>query len=129
MKPLIQLLIITLLVSCSNIIAEKHLDERTFTNGDIKVIWYRISEISTIHDFVNIERKGRTITIMKANTGGIHDILIRNDTVTIQTMPDLLVYDLKEIGFDYHIILDTSITICQYMKKHVPENAKYYCDQ
>ena len=128
MKSLSGILFITLLTSCSAIVGDKHLDEKIYTGGDIKVKWYRISEITTIHDFIDIERWGWTKTIMKANTGGIHDILIKGDRITIQTMPDLLVYDLTAKTLNCDIRLDKTITICEYMKKHIPENAKYHCD-
>jgi hypothetical protein len=128
MKSLLIILLPILLTSCSAIIGDKHLDEKTFTSGNITVKWYRISEITTIHDFIDIERWGWTKTIMKANTDGIHDILINGDTITIQTMPDLLTYDLTAKTLNCHIRLDTTVTKCQYMKKHVPENAKYHCD-
>jgi hypothetical protein len=127
MKSFLGILLIALLTSCSVIVGDKHFDEKLYTSGDIKVRWYRISEITTIHDFIHIERWGWTKTIMKANTGGIHDILIKGDTITIQAMPDLLVYDLTSKTLNCNIRLDTTITMCEYMKKHIPENAKYHC--
>ncbi|HEY0355705.1 MAG TPA: hypothetical protein VGC29_05850, partial [Flavisolibacter sp.] len=107
----------------------KHVREKTFTSGDITVKWYHISETTTVHDFIDLERWGWTKTIMKSNTDGIYDILIKNDTVTIQTTKDLLVYELITKTLNCHIKLDTTITTCQYMKMHVPENAKYYCNK
>lgn len=129
MKSLLGILLLTLLSSCSTVIGDKHLDEIIYTSGDIKVKWYRISEITSVHDFIDIERWGWTKTIMKANTDGIHDIIIKGDTITIQTIPDLLVYDLTAKTLNCHIRLDTTVTICEYMKKHVPENAKYHCNE
>ena len=129
MKSLLQPFLSLTLISCSAITADKHLDEKTFKGGDIIVKWYHISRITTVHDYVDIERWGRTKNIMEANTDGIYDILIKGDTVTVQTTKDLLVYDLTAKALNCHIKLDTSITICRYMKKHVPENAKYYCDE
>jgi hypothetical protein len=128
MKILIHFLLLITLTSCSSI-GDKHLDEKTFESGDIKVKWYRISNITNIHDFVDIQRWGWTKTIMEANTGGIHDILIQGDTVIIQTTPNLLIYELTARTLNCHIRLDTTITISQYMKKHVPENANYHCDK
>jgi hypothetical protein len=128
MKSVLLILALAFLPSCSRIF-DKHLEEKTFKNGDITVKWYRISEITSSHDFVDIERWGWTKTIMKANTDGIYDILITGDTITIQTMNDLLVYDLTAKTLNCHIKLDTTVTMCDYMKKHVPENAKYHCDE
>lgn len=116
------------LTACSAITADKHLDEKVFKAGDIIVKWYQISEITSVHDFIDIERWGWTKTIMKANTNGIHDILIKGDTITIQTMPNLVVYDLTAQTLNCNIRLDTTVTLCEYIKKHVPENAKYHCD-
>ena len=129
MKTVLQILALIFLASCSSAIADKHLNEKTFTSGDITVKWYRISEITTIHDFVDIERWGWTKTIMKANTDGIYDISITGDTITIQAINDLLVYDLTARTLNCYINLDTTVTMCDYMKKHVPENAKYHCDE
>src|SRR4051812_26701046 len=70
------------LTSCSSMTADKRLNEKTFKAGNITVKWYQISEISSIHVFVDIERWGWTKTIMKANTDGIYDILINGDTIT-----------------------------------------------
>ena len=74
MKSLLGILLLTLLISCSAVVGDKHLDENIYTSGDIKVKWYRISEITSVHDFIDVERWGWTKTIMKANTDGIHDI-------------------------------------------------------
>jgi hypothetical protein len=125
MKFLFTILFLLLLASCS----EKHLNEKTFRNGDITVKWYNISTITTMHDYVDIEHSGHTETIMEANTGGIYDILIKGDTITIQVMSDLVVYNLAAKALGYNTKLDTSITLCMYTQKYVPKNAKYYCDE
>jgi|GEM_PF-1921505 len=128
MKFIVPFLFILTLTACSTISADKHLDEKVFKAGDITVKWYRISEITSAHDFIDIERWGWTKTIMKANTGGIYAVLIKGDTITIQTTPKLLIYDLTAKTLNCDIKHDTTITLCQYMKKHVPENAKYHCE-
>ena len=129
MKSLLQILFLLTLTSCTSVLGDKHLDEKIFKGGDITVKWYRISEITSIHDFIDIERWGWTKTIMKANTDGIYDILIKGDAITIQTTNNLLVYDLTAKTLNCNITLDTTITICQYMKRFVPENAKYHCNE
>jgi hypothetical protein len=76
-----------------------------------------VSEISTIHDFVDIERWGWTKNVMEANTGGIYDILINDDTVTIQARNDLLIYELASKTLNCHIKIDTTIAWSKYSKK------------
>ena len=116
------------LTSCSGVTADKHLDEKTFKSGDITVRWYTRSLITSSHDLVEVERWGWTKEILKANPGGIYDVLIAGDTITILATTSILVYDLTAITLNCHIKLDPSISTCEYMKKHVPENAKYHCD-
>jgi hypothetical protein len=121
-------LLIFTLVSIVFTSCDKHLDIRTFKSKDITINWYRISTITTIHDYVDLERWGHTENILKANTNDLYDILIDGDTIMIQTLPSILIYDLATIKLGCIVKLDSSISKCQYMKKHVPENAKYYCD-
>src|SRR5437868_4454271 len=118
------LLSILLLSSC-----DKRLDEKIFKNKDITVSWYNVSEITTDHDFVVVTKGFKELKLMEANTTGIYDVLFKNDTIVIQTLSDLIVYELANKAFGYRVVQDTSITLCQYMKKYVPENAKYYCDE
>ena len=118
-----------LLTSCSELGKGKHLNEKVFKSGDITVKWYQTSAITSVHDFIDVERSGHTETIMEANTGGIYDVLIKGDTITIQAKNDLLIYQLTSRNLSCTIKLDTSITMCQYMKKYGPEYAKYYCDE
>jgi hypothetical protein len=128
MKSVFQLLLPTILFSCLADTSNRHLDERTFTSGDITVKWYRTSDITTIHDFIEVERWGWKRTLMEANTDGIYDVLINRDTVRIQITKGTLVYTLAAKTLNCYVKLDSSITPCQYMKKYVPKNAKYHCD-
>ena len=73
-----------------------------------------MSEITTLHDFVDIERWGWTKNIMEANTGGIYNVLIKDDTVTIKASNDLIIYDLVAKTLNCHIKLDTTIIVSQY---------------
>jgi len=106
-------LLFSLFTSCS----DKRLDLKTYNAGDITVSWYHISEISTVHDFIEIERRGHKKNVMRANTGGIHNVLIHGDTVIIQTIPQLKVYELVTRAFDCVIIQDSSIFIEEYGRK------------
>lgn len=115
------ILILTICISC-----EKHLDEKVFKLKDITVKWYRVSEISSVHDFIDLERWNHTNTIMKANTGGIYDVKILGDTIIIKVLPETHIYDLVAKQNECYIKLDTSVTKYEYMKKYQPENAKHY---
>jgi hypothetical protein len=117
MKNIYQLVFITfLLTSCEG----KRLDLKTFSSGDIKVNWYRVSTITTIHDYVDIKRRGYEKNVMKANTGGIYSISIKGDTITIQTTRELLVYELVAKTLGCTIKQDTSISTFEYFKKYMP---------
>ena len=121
MKKIFILIIFTCCISC-----DKHLDEKVFKSKDITVKWYRVSEISSGHDFIDLERWGNTGNIMKANTGGIYDVKISGDTIIIKALPEIGIYDLVAKKNECYIKLDTTITKYEYMKKYQPENAKYY---
>jgi hypothetical protein len=124
MKILFLLLIATL-VFCS---CDKHLDVKTFKSNDISVKWYRISRITTLHDYVDIERWGHTKNILEANEDGIYDILIKADTVIILTTANLVIYELSAKTLNCYIKHDTSITTYQYLKKYRPESAEAFND-
>ena len=98
------LVIILIFIGCSR----KHLDEKAFRSGDITVKWYRISEITTVHDFVDMERWGHHKNIMEANTSGVFDVLIDHDTVTIKANKGLVIYDLVAKTLNCYIKLDTT---------------------
>lgn len=114
-----------LLISCT----DKHLDKKTFTRNDITVSWYRISRITTIHDYVDVERFGHVKNIMEANTDGIYDILIIKDTIVIQITPGLVIYKLAAKTLNCYIKIDTSITTYQYLKKYRPKGAEAFEEQ
>jgi hypothetical protein len=98
---------VILLTACSGgYFGRKKLGEKIFTSHDITVSWYRVSEITTMHDFVDITRWGHTKNIMEANPNGIYNIVISADTVIIQATRDLLVYDLAARTLQCFIKLD-----------------------
>lgn len=118
-------IVASLLASCE----DKHLDVKTFSSRDIKVNWYNISRITTVHDYIDIERWGHEKNVMEANTGGIYDILIKGDTIIIQTTRDLIVYDLSIKTLGCNIKQDSSITTYQYLKKYMPASAEAFKNQ
>lgn len=52
MKFLVVVFTSLILFSCTH----RHLDEKVFKSNDITLKWYRTSEITTTHDYVDIER-------------------------------------------------------------------------
>ena len=123
LKNLLLLLLPLLLTSC-----DKHLREKTFTNGDITVHWYEISTITTINHYIDISRNGDTKNIMRSEPYSIYDIIIKGDSVIIKTTPNLLLYSLAKREQGYTIALDSTVTTYDYMKKYQPENAQYYAN-
>ena len=90
--------------------------------------WDRYYTFETEHDLIDIQRWGYTKKIYESNTGSLYDVLIKNDTVIIQSKSDQL-YELSAFVLNCYIKVDSTITISQYMKKHQPENVQYYCDE
>lgn len=121
---IISFLFFTILISC-----DKHLDEKIFKSKDITVKWYRKSDITSGHDFIDLERWGYTENILKANIGGIYDVKISGDTIIIRALPEIGIYDLVAKKYECYIKLDTAITKYQYMKKYQPENAIHYINE
>lgn len=81
--------------------------ETVFENRDVRVERYRISEITSCHDFVDITNKrwNKTERIYESNSETIRYILIRNDSIIIKVWSKFA-YDLAAIKFGYKIILD-----------------------
>src|SRR5271169_4540142 len=104
MKSLLRLLILFQLGSCTF----KHLHEKTFTSGDITATWYEISDITNVHDFVDLQRWGWTRTIVKTNTGDIQNILIDLDTVVIQVGRRAAIDELMAKTLGCYIRIDSS---------------------
>jgi hypothetical protein len=121
MKKLIILIVIPFFISC-----DVHIDEKTYQSKDITVKWYKVSTITSGHDFIDLERWGYTDNIMKANIGGIYDVKIIGDTILIKTLPHIGIYDLVAKKNECYIKLDSTVTTYEYMKKFAPENAKYF---
>ena len=121
--------VIVFLLFLSFLSCDKHLDEKIYQSKDITVKWYKISSLSSAHHYIDLKRWGYSDNLLNSNTGGIYDIIISGDTITIRTLPDLLIYDLVAKKNGCYIKLDTTVTKYEYMKKFQPENATYYIEQ
>ncbi len=99
------LIILILIFSCS-IDAKKKIDLTIIENDDIKIEKYKISEITTIHEFLDLTNKRWTKTerIYEGNTESIDSVYIKNDTIILITKYDEpTIYDLSAIKFGYKI--------------------------
>ena len=97
-----------ILSSCNSFSGRKKLNLTTIENEEILIEKYRISEISTIHQFIDITNKrwNKKERILEANDGSIDSIFIRQDTLYLQkTSKQPVIYDLASIKFGYKIIL------------------------
>jgi hypothetical protein len=107
MKIAACLLIFCFLIdSCTN---RTHLREKVIENNGITVRWYQISSITTIHEFVDIQRDGWTHNIMEANDAVIENVVINRDTVIIKATPGRPIYSLSSYVQRTYIRLDTSM--------------------
>ena len=111
MKQTIKLLTFLTLVilhSCDTPFGKKKLDLIKVENEEVLVEKYRISEITTIHQFIDITNKrwSKTERIMEANDDSIDNVFIRQDTLFLQkTSSKPMIYDLASIKFGYKIVL------------------------
>jgi hypothetical protein len=122
MKVFLTIILCLTLFSCY----DKHDDEKVFKGKDFTVKWYQVSTISTVTDYIDIERWGFTSNIMSANPYAIYDIAITGDTVVIKTIPRVTIYDLAAKKHGCIIKLDSTITNDEYMKKYQSNSAQYY---
>ena len=84
------------------------LDLFTIDNEGVLVEKYRISEITTIHQFIDITNKrwNKTERILEANDNTIDSIYIKTDTLFLRTTyKQPIIYDLASIKFGYKIIV------------------------
>jgi|GEM_PF-5644223 len=93
-----------LLVSC----IRTHLQEKVFKNNGITVQVYKISEITSVHAFVDMQRDGWTHNIMEANDDVIENVLISGDTVIIKVTPGRPIYSLSAYVQRTYVRLDSS---------------------
>ena len=91
------------LLSC----ADKKLNLRKSTIGDLEINRYQISLITSIHDYVDVTKEGETESIIKTNTGDIDTIFVDQDTIVIKTVRRPLIYEKKDKIFNYFIRIDS----------------------
>lgn len=98
-----------LFVSCFNkTLNVKKLNLKVIENQSIKIEQYDISEITTVHEFIDITNKRWNIVerIYEGNTESIDHVFVRNDTIFLTTQYDNpIIYDLSAIKFGYKIEL------------------------
>ena len=106
----------------------KPLDIKIVKSEKITARWFHTSDISTVHNHVEIETNRGWIKTMEAdgNAYEIYDVQIHNDTVIIQAYKNMFVYQLTSEYWGTHVRLDTSISLYKYMRKFNPKQAKYY---
>ncbi len=102
------MLIFFIFTSCDNSTAKKKLNLATIENEEILVEKYRISELTTIHQFIDITNKrwNKIERILEANDVSVDSIFIKQDTLFLRKASDNpIIYDLASIKFGYKIIL------------------------
>lgn len=99
--------IIILLLSLHIVACDRKLDMKVIENEEIRIEHYTISEITTIHEFVDITNKrwDKTERICEANYGSIDSIFIKGDSIMIQSSITSHMYDLAAIKFGYYIVV------------------------
>ncbi len=104
-KNIITLYILTLILcACSN----KKLDLKIIENDKIKIEQYNVSQITTIHEFLDltIKRSNKTERIYEGNTESIDSVYIKNDTLFLTSKYDKpIIYELSAIKFGYKIMV------------------------
>lgn len=95
-------LLLIMILSCN-----QKLDHKVIENKDIKIEHYQTSEITTIHEFVDITNKrwGKTERICEANSGSIDSIFIKDDSIIIRTSVNAFFYDLAALKYGYSVII------------------------
>ena len=96
------------MTSCNNTLGRKKLNLKTVENKEILVETYNISEITTIHQFIDITNKRwhKVERIFEANDNTVDSIFIKKDSLFLRTTyRNPIVYDLASIKFGYKIIL------------------------
>jgi len=97
------LIIILALTSC-----EKKLNLTKIENKEILIENYQISELTSIHQFLEITNKkwNKAERILEANDNTIDSIYMQQDTIFLRTTDKKpIIYDLAAIKFGYKIIL------------------------
>jgi len=107
-NAILSLLSFFILTACDNRVGRKKLNLKTKENKEILVEAYEVSELTSIHQFVDITNKrwNKTERILEANDGSIDSVFIRQDTLFLQkAFKQPVIYDLASIKFGYKVIL------------------------
>jgi hypothetical protein len=96
-------------LACSD--ADKKLNEKKSTLGDLEINQYQISLLTSIHDHVDVSKNGKTEHILKVNTGDIDTIFLVVDTLVVKTVKRPVIYEKKDKVFNYFIKIDSTPTI------------------
>jgi hypothetical protein len=107
------------LLSSCNPFALKPLDVRTVKKGNIVARWFFTSDITTIHNHVEIETRRGWEQVMETDGNGykIYDVLIDKDTVIVQACEGTLLYQMESYYWGTYVRFDTSISEYQYDQK------------
>lgn len=97
------LLVAMMILSCS----KKKLNTRVVENDEIKLEFYQISEISNIHEYIEITNKrwNKSEKIYEGESGQLVDFMIKHDTIFLDISTNSIIYDLSAIKFNYKIVL------------------------
>ena len=128
MRPNLILIGLVLFLTSCNPFELKPLDVQTIKKNDITIRWFKTSDITTIHNHVQINTGTGWVDVMETdgNEYKIYDILIDKDTIIVQGYKGMFLYKLIPEYSGKSIRFDSSITLFDYMTKFDPVNAKYY---
>ena len=103
------------------------LDVKTVKNDHIKVRWFKTSDISTMHECVEMKINFAWVKLLKTcGDGSIYNVLINKDTVIVEILKDSEIHEITPKYKGIFLRVDSSITLYQYMQKFSPENAENY---
>lgn len=96
--------------SCQNDVSKNQLNIQIVENENIRIEKYNISEISNIHQFIDLTNKrwNKKERLLEADSDTIDSIYIKNDTIYLVTNEKKpIIYDLAAIKFGYFIKIKT----------------------
>jgi len=103
MKFICFILLLLSLISC-----DKKLDSISVDDKNIELEFYRISRITSSHDYIDLTLKSSNekVNIYETNSYQIDSLFIRNDSIFIINKNDEpVIYNLINSKFDYKIVL------------------------
>lgn len=119
MKLLISFFVLSvLLISCKS--SKKRPGEIIVTGNDIEAHWFVDATLYSASEVVSITKGDSSVEVLKLKSNiGIADILIGDNTITIQCLPRQGVLYFREEAFNYKVKLDTSISYPYWRQKNV----------